>query len=235
MSPIELLQWQNLVFLLPGVASIFYLVVLSITGVGGDADHDVCVEQDVDTDVDQDMGAEHSHDFGHEGDMDQSVFVKMMSFLGIGRVPLSIIILTFCILWAFLGWASNLWLSRLGLPAFMYFWMSLAIAFFGSAFLTKAIASIVHRWMPNTETYVTRKTDLVGKTGITKYPVTEGEGYALVTDNYGGSLEVSCRIERGQEIIPSGTKVVLKHYQSDCDVFIVCPDPLTALIAANEK
>ncbi len=35
----EMLQWQNLVFFLPGVAAIFYLVVLSATGLGGDADH----------------------------------------------------------------------------------------------------------------------------------------------------------------------------------------------------
>jgi hypothetical protein len=156
-----------------------------------------------------------------------------LTFLGVGRVPISIIVLSFSILWAFLGWASNLWLGRL-FPAFMYFWVSLAIAFFGSVFFTKAIASIIAKWMPNTETYVTKKTDLVGKTGTTNYRVTETSGFAFVTDNFKGTIEVSCRVPRGQEPIPTGTKVVINHYLPEEDAYLVCPDPLTKLIEANK-
>jgi len=240
MTFVELLQWQNLVFILPGIGSIFYILIISITGFGdgghdiGGGGHDISVEHDI-CDGGHDIGTDHDmdHDSDMDHDADQSMFIKALSFVGIGRVPISIIILTFCILWFFFGFISNLWLNHL-LPPFLYFWVSLGIAFVGSILFTKMIASLLGKVMPSTETYDTTKSDLVGKTGMTNYKVTEESGFVHVTSNFSSSLEVSCRVEQGKEPIPAGTKVVLSRYLPGQDVFIVCPDPLEELIKKND-
>src|SRR5215213_7428138 len=106
----DLLTWWNLIFLLPALAALLYLVLLA-TGSVSTGDVDADLDADIDADVDADLaastdaasahGIEHSPSAEHN--QADSRFGEALGFLGVGRVPLSIILITFCFLWGFAG------------------------------------------------------------------------------------------------------------------------------------
>jgi len=147
----ELLQWWNLIFVLPFIGALFYILML-ITGAVS-ADHDAGIDGGVETDADIGHDADLDHDAGleHIHDLEPGMLTRALSFLGIGRVPLSIIIISFCFLWGFCGFASNTLLSPI-LPSVIFVWASMAIAFVVSLFLTRILANVMTRIMPATET-----------------------------------------------------------------------------------
>src|SRR5215212_7311883 len=106
----DLLAWWNLIFLLPALAALLYLLLVASgtvdTGHDVDADLDADVDADLDTDAEAMHGIEHNLGGEHEHD-GESPFGEALGFLGFGRVPLSIVVLTFCFLWGFAGWATN--------------------------------------------------------------------------------------------------------------------------------
>src|SRR3989338_8050602 len=142
----EILEWWNLIFVLPFVGAMFYVVLLSIGVV--DLGHDGGVDIDHGVDVghhDIHTGIEHSHEVGHEHDHDQGVLVKTLSFLGVGRVPFSIVVMAFCFLWGFSGWAANvIFRSVLKFPG-LFIWMSLGAALFFAVFGTRFLALGISR------------------------------------------------------------------------------------------
>lgn len=234
----ELFAWWNLLFVLPFGAALLYLLSLAIGLVpagGGEGDADVDADADVDHDVsldadaDHDVGVEHSvgdhdHDIGHHGE--QSTLLKSLGFLGVGRVPLSVIAMSFCFLWGFTGWASNLLFAPvLRLPA-LYIWPSLGIALVASVLGTRLLARGVSRIMPATETYAVSLRELVGKRAKARYLIGPESGSATLFDDLDNLQEVPCRVRTGETVIESGEWIVLMEYDPKAGIFYVRPDPL---------
>lgn len=232
---IELFAWWNLIFVLPFGAALVYILSLAIGLVpagGGEGDADADVDHDVsidaDADADHDVGVEHSvgdhdHDVGHG---DQSTLLKTLGFLGVGRVPLSIIAMSFCFLWGFAGWASNLIFAPVMRLPELYIWPSLGIAAFASVFGTRMLARGISRIMPSTETYVVSSKQLIGKCATARYLIGPDSGSAMLKDDQGDLQEVPCRIRSSEAPIPSGDRVVLMEFDPKTNVFFVRPDPL---------
>ncbi len=84
-----LLDWQNLIFLLPMLAALGYTLLMA-AGLGF-GEHGIDVDLDVGHDLD--AGVEHDldtdHDIGHAG-----ALASLLGLFGVGRVPLSILILS---------------------------------------------------------------------------------------------------------------------------------------------
>lgn len=228
----ELMQWWNLPFVLPFAAGVVYLILMALGGdlLGG-------VEADADADVDADLGVDHDfdhgieHSVGHEGEIDHepSLALKALSFLGLGKVPISLLMMSFCFVWGISGWISNQFLeSILRIPE-IYFWFSLSIAGLSSIVLTRYLARGLAKIMPATESYVISMKDLVGKRAETRYPVTSNSGSATLYDIYNNLQEVSCRVETGEERIPANTQVILVHYDEQEKVFLVRRDQLETI------
>jgi hypothetical protein len=100
-----LLEWWNLVFLLPFALAVVYYLVLATGTVALDHEHDADHDHE---------GVEHA--IGSEQGPTSSL-LHALSFLGIGRAPLSIVLTTFCLVWGFVGYASNQVLDDLLAPA----------------------------------------------------------------------------------------------------------------------
>jgi len=216
----ELLQWWNLIFVLPFIGALFYILML-ITGAVS-ADHDAGMDGNVETDADFGHDADLDHDAGleHVHDLEPGMLTRALSFLGIGRVPLSIIIISFCFLWGFCGFASNSLLSPI-LPSAIFVWASMAIAFVVSLSLTRVLANVMTRIMPATETYAVSVEQLVGKWGETITTIDETFGQAHVYDDAGVLHTVQCVVKSGQKTIPRGSQVILLFFDKTRSVFFV--------------
>ena len=232
----ELLQWYNLVFVLPFVAAVGYLVLLTTGsvaaghGMEAEADADVDAGTDLDTDHDLTHGVEHTVGHGHaSGEHEPGIAAKALSFLGFGRVPLSIIVMSFCFIWGFTGWAANTVLGGiLRFPA-LFFWPSLGVTLVLSVSLTSSLARGLSKIMPATETYAVSKRELVGKVATVRYPITAESGTATLHDQYGTFKEVQCRVNHDDALIPEGRQVVLLRFDDEQDAFLVRQDPLGTL------
>jgi hypothetical protein len=224
----ELLQWWNLIFVLPFFGAMFYVFLLALGLVH--LEHDIALEVDHDVGFEHEAGIEHTAEVGHDGDhgvshpTEQGIFIRVLSFFGIGRVPLSIIIISFCIIWGFSGWVSNKVFSAVYLPGFLFVWISVAIALICSLSMTKFLASILAKIMPSTETYAVSEADFVGRTAQAISIVNETFGQAGLTDDSGNFHTVVCRVQAGQKEIPKGEDVVLMFYDKERSLFYVNSD-----------
>lgn len=239
----NLLTWWNLIFVLPFSAALIYILFQAFTGLGmehgGDIDHDIGVDVDHDVDLDMDhdtdlgvdhdvehhFGVEHSTEFGHADDT--SAIVKALSFLGIGRVPISIVFMTFCFIWGFTGWMSNMVLAPILRYPVIFIWPSIGIALFSTLLFTRWTVKGLSKIMPSTETYGTSNAQLAGRRGKAFYEITETSGCVRLHDDYGNLLDLACRVKPGDDPIPSGSSVILMRYDVQKQVFLVKHDLLS--------
>jgi membrane protein implicated in regulation of membrane protease activity len=176
MKPSTLLEWQNLIFILPMAFALLLLGVSMLGGDGHDGDHDS-------------PGHEHEVDGygtgGHEGG-DASIFSRMLDMLGVGRVPVSILVFTWCMLFGFAGLVLQNYLLAGLLPAlYVHVLVSVLIAFFVSGILTSLLARVIGALMPRLESYGERKQDFINREAEVRYTITSRSGTVTLTDKYG--------------------------------------------------
>ena len=228
---LDLLQWWNLIFLLPLLCAGAYHLLLATGTVAAETDADA----DADASLDAGGGANLDHDldhsveragveaFGHRGEAAESGLLdRALSVLGIGKVPLSLVLVSWCYIWGVAGYASNLMFSSF-LPAALYAWLSLGVAGAGALVLTRYLAGGLARVLPRTETYGVYTADLVGRPAVVRYAVTPTFGTAQLYDEHGTMHEVDCRTRPDGTPIPSGTRVALVEYDEARQVFIAVP------------
>jgi hypothetical protein len=216
-----LLQWQYLIFLLPIAFGALYLLLMSIGGMGdhgADAgvDHDLAVDHDVA--IDHDVAVEHDADLGHgagEHDLQPSFGAALLGFIGLGKAPFSILLLSYCFVWGVAGLAAVQWFGRE--PA----WRPIAIAAVAAVLATRYLAAGLARLIPSVETYSTPLRTLVGLTGEVLYEVTPDSGTVRVRDAEDNLRDVSCRVGADEPRIPAGTRVLLLRYAAATRVFMV--------------
>lgn len=255
----QLLEWWNLIFELPFLVA-FVIVLVMATGAvpmgdaGGEADHDVHVDHSVDMghDISHDVHVDHSvdmshdlhHDVAHEAEQagDHAAdaehqggwnWVQLLTALGIGQVPMALILMSLSVIWGFVGWTSNQVLGEVVKSPAVFVPISVLLALVGSVVFTRFLARWFSRLIPSVETYGVTRARLLGKTGEARYPISETFGEALVRDRYGQLHQVSCRTLPGKEVIPSGSKVVLYQFDSDQDVFYVVTEMELSILTSR--
>lgn len=232
-----LLEWQYLIFVLPFLAAVLMLAMMT-TGVfefgGADADVDADLDMDHDIDVDADHDVSHpDHDLDIDHDAD--FFMKILGVLGVGKVPLSIVLMTFCLVWSFTGFWSNRLLENVFQLPMIYAWISIALAFFASVSLTRFVANSIAKIMPKTETYATEATDLVGKRGTVLNTVRHDSGTVRVRDQYSNPLDLQARVENSNEPLLPGTGIVVIDYDPIDKIYRVGRDQLAVVEAETSS
>src|SRR5207249_11936126 len=125
-----ILGWQNLIFVVPFGLAVIYLGIYTLSGwTFGDADADGGIDHDIDTDVDAhidvdahvdvdhdvadadtDADADADHEADHDteaegggGTSQPSIALQALSWVGIGKVPASIVLMVLALSWGFIG------------------------------------------------------------------------------------------------------------------------------------
>ena len=239
------LSWWNLIFILPLLLALLYVGIYAVSGLTfgeADAGHDLDGHGDLDSDVHVDIDSD-VHDL-HVADSDAPAHLEsdtsadshadaehtsdgrigshhVLSWLGLGRVPLSIVLMVLMISWGTIGFLINLALWRRTGTGPSVSSISLPAAIIGSLLFTRMITTFVARWLPTSETYVHRRHDLLGCTGEALFPIDNRFGMVTVRDTDGDLFQVPCRVQEGQDSIPKGHRVRLVAYNGKQQVFYV--------------
>jgi hypothetical protein len=190
-----------------------------------DADADADLHGDVHADADVDGEAEHELVASHAADgaavLDAPLFWQALRWLGVGRVPVSVMLMILLLSWGAIGFAVN------RLVADHLFWPALALvasvpsAGLGSLAITRVAARTLGKWMPMSETYVRTVDKLVGTSGHALLPIGTGFGMANVRDRHGDFFQVACRTYPDGPAIPKGERILLVDYEPQHKFYLV--------------
>ena len=253
MSVQWLINWWNLIFLLPFSLALMYLGLYTVSGItfgdadadgdfdvdgdvdhdfdaGGDVDHDLDADADadVDGDVDQDLDADHDVDGDHDADsheaegggrgIDAPAHVAAMNWLGVGRVPVSLVLMVLLLTWGVAGFLTNAALVERGAMAALF---SIPIAVIASVLVTHTVTALIARYLPLYETTAQRRHALLGSVGEAIFPIDQKFGMVSVRDQTGDLYQVPCRAIEVGDPIAKGAKVKLVSYNAKESLFYV--------------
>lgn len=233
MTTTFLAQWWNLMFLVPLGLALLYLGVYSLSGwtfgegldhdFDADADADVHLDADVDADADADVhadldhaSADGDHDAEAEGNGGTPVWLAILSLLGVGRIPVSLVLMVLGLTWGLVGFGANRVIGGERPWA-----VSLPVAAVSAVVVSNVTAKLVRRYLPLNETYAVPRHNLLGRTGQAIYAIDETFGMATVHDATGTLHQVTCRVAKGHGPIAKGAAVQLSGYSPKDQTFYV--------------
>jgi membrane protein implicated in regulation of membrane protease activity len=232
-----LLNWWNLIFLLPFGLALLYLGLYTVSGitfgdadVDADADLDTDADLDADTDLDHDLDAGHDLDADHDADADHDLeseaneiaqgpsAMSVVTWLGFGRVPVSIVLMVLMLTWGPAGFIANAALESKGASAAF---ISIPVAAVISILTTRLVVVFIVRYLPLYETTARRKHALLGCDGEAIFAIDHKFGMVSVRDDTGELFQVACRVEEQSEPIAKGANVRLVAYNAKQGLFYV--------------
>ena len=220
-----LINWWNLVFVLPFGLALLYLGLYTVSGVTfGDSDGDFDADADVDADADMDADVDHDidHDVEAGADADAehetpiSPALAVVSWLGVGKVPLSIVLMVFLLTWGAAGLLCNLMLASRGSASAA---ISVPMALMAAVLVTHWVSWFIGKYLPLYETTAKRRHALLGATGEVIFPIDRRFGMASVRDETGDLYQMPCRAD--DHPIPKGSTVKLVSYNAKQGIFHV--------------
>ena len=235
-----LMNWWNLLYVVPFGVAVVYLFLYTLTGVtfgdvdmdaDGDAhfdadataeahlDADAHVDADADGHVDANGDGDHDADQDHESAGGRGFSV--LALLGVGRVPLSLLLMIFLILWGIIGFGLNMALLSFISAGPVVDLISLPATFLVAAGGTGALARLMGRLLPSSETYSRSVESLVGRRAESISVIDETFGLAQVRQASGDLFQVPCRVARGKMPIAKSTAIVLYEYDPATKYFYV--------------
>lgn len=243
-----LLGWWNLIFIVPFFLALLYLGVYTVSGVTfGDPDVDADVDADADihadaAHVDGDFHADMDADADLHGEVDAdaagdappstvhlntSAVTSTLAWFGVGRVPVSIMLMVCLLTWGVAGFAINNalragWTGTMGSVALV----SAPAAAVISLVLTRIVVALVARFLPMNESTALRRHELLGSVGEAIFAIDDRFGMVSVREPGGDLHQVACR--RAAQVtdrapIPKGASVLLTGYSARRGIYVVIP------------
>ena len=205
-------------------------------GADHDVDPDAGADADADVDADADADAHHAG-VQHESEGHGSLFTAL-TWLGVGRVPLSIVLMVLFLSWGAIGFSVNVLANDLfpGEP-WRLVMLSLPAALAGGLAVTGGISKAIVKLIPLNETSARRRHELLGSVGEAIYNIEESSGVIAVRDEHGDLFQVAGRVEPGRPPIAKGARVRLVAYDAPRKLFFARPvnntEPAAAAPAAH--
>lgn len=146
---------------------------------------------------------------GKTGEMSHSQNLRL-TLLGIGRVPLPMIVQMFALCWGVVGILGNqMWLSAIPSPTVIQVIPSLMAALLGGLVGARLSAEIIGRLLPQEESAAVSRDGLYGLSGRVVFPVDESNGRVHIYDEHNTLHDERCRVVSGHLPIPKGQTVLV--------------------------
>lgn len=190
-----LLEVHNIVFVIPLVIAVGFVLLMACGLIGGD--HDA------------------PSDSGVLGPADAGIVGTALSFFGVGKVPFAIVLVSASLFWGVTGLAVNT-LHKFDtlLPPVIFAGLA---AVFGTRWLALAIARV----LPSVETYSVANAQLVSERAEVIHEVNSDGGVVRLVDSLGTQRDLQCRVPRGHPPVRSGRWVTLTGYDESSGIFMV--------------
>ncbi|QOV88652.1 OB-fold-containig protein [Humisphaera borealis] len=231
--------------------------VSGITFGDADADHDFSADTDVDAEADIDHDADLDADgtdtavapasaghAGGTGDLfhgsppttdhgsiapDPGALKTALIWIGVGRVPLSILLMVLCLTWGVSGFLFNQSFRDYFERPWQVTFVSLPAAVLLSLLVTRLVVRSIDRWLPLDETTARRRHDLLGLRGVALYDISDKFGMVTLRDDRGELHQVPCRVADGHGPIAKNQPVVLVAYNARENLYrVVAPEAVEA-------
>jgi membrane protein implicated in regulation of membrane protease activity len=193
---------------------------------GADLDHSADVEHGAslqhDVVIDHDAAVDHGAGAGHDG---QPGTLALLAYLGVGKVPLTVLLILLTGAIGLLGWILNSLVQTVfgGYPG-IFFAAVLPVSLVVSGVVTARVARIIGNALPPISTTATRSEALVGIQGTVISPFVDTRyGMVHVRDRGGTLISVFATCEG--EPIRRGEKVVLVRYDPAARTYVVTKAP----------
>lgn len=235
-----LLGWWNLIFIVPFAIALTYLGVYISTGITFgdadadsdvdadlDADHDVEIDADVNHDIDADVDHDLVHDTDHDADAHEdggrlgAASLALLHLVGLGKVPLSLLVMMFLFAWGISGFAATQWLRPFISSGEKIAFYAMPLAAWMAFCVTALGARLFARVFPMNEAPATALNDLVGQRGVAVLPIDENFGLARIENPKGAAIQVPCRVAPGDAPIAGHASVVVTHFNRQARTFYV--------------
>lgn len=222
--------WYNWPFLFPmAVAVIFILFDLllgglsDLIGVSADFDADVDADLDVDADVDGD-----APEIGAHGGHGSGAFLSGLMWLGLGKVPISIVLEVLFISFGGTGLLVNALWSEVSPESVV--WLSLPVALIAAAtsslFITKWTAVHIAKLVPSDGTISRGAGGFLGEAAVVVVTVTATSGQVRV-EGRGQTPDTVLSVKLDSTVaeakLARGSQVVLMDYIEEKNAYTVTP------------
>ncbi len=224
----ELLQWHYLIFLLPmGVAALLLLLSsLRLGHHGGHGGHHAHTPVHGGTHAAHGgqaarpapaaartgtAGSANSRN-GTNATERPNVTVTnhlVLNLTGANRAPLILIAEAFLLIWGGCGLLAHQIMAHGAEPSSRQLWMLVSIALVGGLVGARVAASLIGRFMPQEETLIVSRNELIGLTGTVVYPVSQTAGRLHIYDTFGTLHDEMCRLAPGQSEIAKGRSAMV--------------------------
>lgn len=209
----------NLPFTIALIVCVFLSGLQFLSG-GDDGDSD----QDSDSDADGDSDSDSDSD--GDGEIDNPL-TAILDFMGVGRVPMTIFLLLFTMVFGLSGWVTTRLLFGDNLspffPAILGVWFAV---FVWSGFITGRLARLMAQLVPSTSTTATQRDQLVGRVGRVASPRVDTKYGQVKVRDPGGTLLTLFAITPADEFpISRDTEVILVDFDPQRKLYTVVPVP----------
>ena len=213
----EFFLWYGVGYFCTFILGVMFLVI-ALLGLGeheAAVDHDIDHDFDIDHDIDHDF--EHDHDVGHEMEHEHHFFQSILSLLGIGRCPMSIVIMTFLFTFSVIGVIALIITKPILGVAAIYGLVSYGLAFFGAFFMTGSFARLIGRLLPSYESSIKSKRELAGKIGTVLYDFDTAKqtGFIQVYDGNGSLIEQRAHNTDTSQPLKKHDKVLIHGWRKE--------------------
>ena len=133
----------------------------------------------------------------------------VLNLTGANRAPLAMILEAFLLIWGVCGlWAHQL-MAHADQPSPRQIGLLVSIALVGGVVGARIAASLIGRFMPQDETLIVSRNELIGLTGTIVFATGETSGRIHVYDGYGTLHDEMCRIAPGHLKIEKGRQAIV--------------------------
>lgn len=208
----DVLAWWNLPYFLIFLVGVTLIGLMSLGTLHWEPH--IHLDHDFHHDIDHDQDSEISHD--------ASSLARFLSFFGLGKVPLTVVITTFCCSWGISGLFINRAFQEFTpLPPSLFVIPTFVVATIFASLVNKLTTNVVANIFPKTQSLGIKKIDLVGRVGTVRHSVGATFGVVTVADPSGGLHDVSCIVLNSSETLDKGQKALLLDFDPKTEIYRV--------------